>query len=46
VKRPFSLKAQNADARLTLTVTVREKRSGSVLFTKSAGQFGVISTDF
>jgi hypothetical protein len=25
---------------------VREKRSGSVLFTKSAGQFGVISTDF
>jgi hypothetical protein len=46
VKRPFSLRAQNADARLTLTVTVREKRSGSVLFTKSAGQFGVISTDF
>jgi hypothetical protein len=46
VKRPFSLKAQNADARLTLTVTVREKRSGSVLFVKSVGQFGVISTDF
>ena len=44
--RPFSLKAQNADARLTLTVTVREKRSGSVLFVKSVGQFGVISTDF
>ena len=46
VKRPFSLKAQNADARLTLTVTVREKRSGSVLFVKSAGQFDVISAEF
>jgi hypothetical protein len=25
---------------------VREKRSGSVLFVKSAGQFGVISAEF
>lgn len=46
VKRPFSLRAQNADARLTLTVKVVEKRSGRVLFIKSVGQSGVISAGF
>ena len=44
VKRPFSLQAQNADARLTLTVKVRDKHTDQIVFIKSAGQFGVIAT--
>jgi hypothetical protein len=44
VKRPFSLQAQNADARLTLTVKVRDKRTDQIVFIKSAGQYGVIAT--
>jgi hypothetical protein len=46
LKRPFSLRAQNADENLLLTITIIEKASGRVLFIKSAAQFETIVVGF
>lgn len=46
LKSPFSLRAQNADKNLLLTIRVIEKASGRVLFIKSAAQFEAIVVGF
>jgi len=43
LKRSFSLKAQNAQETLILTVIVRDTVTKKVLYEKSAARFGVIS---
>lgn len=39
----FELKAQNADATLTLNVVIKRRSTGDIIFQKSAAQFGVIA---
>lgn len=39
----FAIKAQNSSADLLLTLTIRKRSSGEVVFQKSAAQYGVIS---
>jgi hypothetical protein len=46
VKAPFSIRVQNADKTLILTLKVRDKRTQQLLYTKSAAQYEVISFAF
>lgn len=43
LRKNFELKAQNADKSLILTLVVKDRASGKVLFQKSAAQFGVVN---
>lgn len=43
LRKSFALKAQNADKSLMLNVVIKKRSDGSILFQKSAAQFGVIS---
>lgn len=43
LRNNFSIVAQNSDNTLILNLVVRDTRTGNILFTKSASQYGVIS---